>query len=128
MSPAPSPDGAIVVHGIPNCDTVKKARAWLAAQAGAVPVRFHDLRRDGVPDALPGWIAEAGLARLVNRSGTTWRRLDEAARAEAAEAGTAQALLRREPTLIRRPVVRWPDGRITVGFDPSVFEARLAGR
>jgi Spx/MgsR family transcriptional regulator len=64
----------ITVHGIPNCDTVKRARAWLGERG--VNHRFHDFRKDGVPaEALDGWIARLGWERLLNRQGTTWRRL-----------------------------------------------------
>lgn len=113
-----------VVHGIPNCDTVKKARAWLDERGvGAV---FHDFRRDGVPaDRLDAWIAELGWQPLLNTRGTTWRRLDEATRAAAADAAGARALMVREPSVIKRPVVDWPDGRSTVGFDAADWSTRV---
>jgi Spx/MgsR family transcriptional regulator len=123
-----SPDRTLVLHGIPNCDTVKKARAWLAEHAGAagVAVTFHDFRKQGVPDdALDAWIAALGWERLVNRSGTTWRRLDEAARAAVTDAASARALMQAQPSVIRRPVVRWPDGTLTVGFDADAWAHRL---
>ena len=81
----------IVVHGIANCDTVKRARAWLAGQGAAL--RFHDFKKAGVPaDALDAWIAAVGWERLVNRQGTTWRKLDDAARAAVVDAASARAL------------------------------------
>jgi len=119
----------LTLHGIPNCDTVKKARAWLAAQAPAagVEVRFHDFRKLGVPADLLGPASEAlGWERLLNRSGTTWRRLDEAERAAVTDAPTAIALMQAQPSVIRRPLVRWPDGRFSVGFDAADFAARLS--
>ena len=65
----------IVLYGIPNCDTVKKARAWLDGQG--VAYRFHDFKKQGVPgEQLDGWISQLGWERLVNRQGTTWRKLD----------------------------------------------------
>lgn len=126
QTPAPR---VLTLHGIPNCDTVKKARAWLAAQAPAagVEVQFHDFRKQGVPAELLGPASETlGWERLINRSGTTWRRLDEAERAAVTDAATAIALMQTQPSVIRRPLVRWPDGRFSVGFDAADFAARLA--
>ena len=66
-----------IVYGIPNCDTVKKARAWLSEQG--VEYSFHDYKKQGVPaDRVDAWIASVGWEPLVNRQGTTWRKLDEA--------------------------------------------------
>lgn len=109
----------VTVYGIPNCDTVKKARAWLA-EAG-FDVTFHDLRKDGVPPAeLDGWLQRFGWERLVNRAGTTWRRLDDATRAAVTDAASAKALLLEQPSLIKRPVVHWHEaGRWTLGFGPN---------
>ena len=118
----------LTLHGIPNCDTVKKARAWLAAQAPAagVEVHFHDFRKQGVPAELLGPASDAlGWERLLNRSGTTWRRLDEAERAAVTDAATAIALMQAKPSVIRRPLVRWPDGAFSVGFDAADFARRL---
>lgn len=116
----------IVLHGIPNCDTVKKARAWL--QARGVDHRFHDFRKDGVPaDRLAHWLTDLDWALLVNRKGTTWRQLGPAAQAAVTDAASAADLMRREPSVIKRPVVDWGD-RTTVGFDPVAWEALLAAR
>jgi Spx/MgsR family transcriptional regulator len=106
----------ITIYGIPNCDTVKRARAWLTDHA--LEHRFHDFRKDGVPAArLDAWLAAAGWERLVNRQGTTWRKLDDAAKAAVVDAATARTLLLAQPSVIKRPVVEWADGRISVGFD-----------
>ncbi len=127
MSPLSPPPAAPVVHGIPNCNTVKRARAWLAAQGSAAT--FHDFKRQGVPaDRLDAWIAELGHTALLNTRGTTWRRLDEADRAAAADAAGARALMLREPSVIRRPVVDWPDGRTMAGFDEADWASRLRPR
>jgi arsenate reductase (glutaredoxin) len=116
----------IVLHGIPNCDTVKKARAWLSGRG--IEHRFHDLRRDGVPGhRLDAWIAQIGWERLLNRKGTTWRRLDASAQAAALDPPGARALMLREPSVIRRPVVDWPGGSCSAGFDPADWGARLDG-
>ncbi len=108
------------VFGIPNCDTVKKARAWLQAQG--IEHQFHDFKKQGVPpEALDRWLASAGWELLVNRKGTTWRGLDEALRAGVTDAPSARALLLAHASVIKRPVVEWADGRITVGFDPVAW-------
>jgi Spx/MgsR family transcriptional regulator len=117
---------AITLYGIPNCDTVKKARAWLGAQG--LGHDFHDFRKQGVPPELDGWLAEHGWQKLVNRQGTTWRKLDAAAQAGVTDAASAKAALLAQPSLIKRPVVRWPDGRTTVGFDAADWASRAAGR
>ena len=115
-----------IVYGIPNCDTVKKARAWLAAQG--VEVRFHDFKKAGVPaDHLDAWLRAAGWETLLNRKGTTWRRLDAATQLAAQDAAGARALMLAESSLIKRPVVEWGEGPagLTVGFDPTAWQARL---
>ncbi len=115
----------ITLYGIPNCDTVKRARAWLAERG--VQHHFHDFKKAGVPaQALPHWLAALGWERLLNRAGTTWRRLDDARRTAVADRASAAALMREAPSVIKRPVVQWPDGAVTVGFDAADWAARLA--
>lgn len=112
------------LYGIPNCDTVKKARAWLDGHG--VAYRFHDFTRDGVPaDALAQWLQEAGRDTLLNRKGTTWRQLADTQRAAVVDDKRAAALLKSQPSLIKRPVVEWSDGRLTVGFDAAGWVAAL---
>jgi Spx/MgsR family transcriptional regulator len=114
----------ITLYGIPNCDTVKRARAFLADRGAEV--RFHDFKKAGVPaDRLAAWMQAAGWERLLNRQGTTWRKLDDAVKAAAADAAGAAALMQAQPSVIKRPVVEWPDGAVTVGFDGADFAARL---
>ena len=106
------------LYGIPNCDTVKKSRAWLVGEGLACT--FHDFKKSGVPeDRLQAWLAAAGWETLLNRKGTAWRGLDESVRARVVDAASAAAVMRQWPSVIKRPVVEWPDGRITVGFDPA---------
>lgn len=113
----------ITLHGIPNCDTVKKARAWL--DANGREHRFHDFKKLGVPEAgLDAWLAAAGWETVLNRKGTTWRGLDEATRAAVTDAASARALMLAQPSLIKRPVVVWSDGAITVGFDAADWATR----
>ena len=122
-TPAPGNPAEAVVYGIPNCDTVKKARAWLAERG--VPYRFHDFKKQGVPPQhLARWQAAAGWDKVLNRQGTTWRKLPPEAQAAVTDAASAAALLQREPSAIKRPVVEWPGGAITVGFAPSDWAAR----
>ena len=112
----------ISVYGISNCDTVKKARAWLTAQG--MDYEFHDFKKLGVPERELGlWIDALGWEKLVNRKGTTWRALDTAAQASVIDAGSAIAAIRVSSSLIKRPVVRWASGEITVGFDANTWQA-----
>jgi len=111
----------ITVYGIPNCDTVKKARAWLTQQG--FQSSFHDFKKQGVPAALlPIWLGEFGRDKLVNRAGTTWRKLEDAAKAAVIDDASATVLMLAEPSLIKRPVVCWPDGSWTLGFSAELFE------
>jgi arsenate reductase (glutaredoxin) len=106
----------IDVYGIPNCDTVKKAKAWLVTQGLASS--FHDFKKLGVPaDKLPAWASAVGWDKLINRQGTTWRKLDAASQASAATPQGALELALANPSIIKRPVVQWPNGYVTVGFD-----------
>lgn len=112
------------VYGIPNCDTVKKARAWLT-ERGQAP-QFHDFKKSGVPpERLAAWVEALGWEPLLNRQGTTWRKLTAEQQAQAVDAAGAGALMRAQPSVIKRPVVEWPDGAITVGFKPPEWEARV---
>lgn len=111
------------LYGIPNCDTVKRARAWLAEHG--VAHAFHDLKKQGVPaEQLAAWVQAVGWEKLLNRQGTTWRKLEPAAQAAAADAAGAMALMQAQPSVIKRPVVQWPDGSVTVGFDAAAWAAR----
>ena len=117
----------VTVYGIPACSTVKKARMWLDAQG--VAYQFHDFKKAGVPASqLPAWMAAASWQKLVNRQGTTWRKLDAAAQAGVCDATSASALLQTHTSAIKRPVVEWRRGkqtRITVGFDADVWTQLL---
>jgi arsenate reductase len=114
----------ITLYGIPNCDTVKRARAGLAERGASVA--FHDFKKAGVPaDQLDVWLQSAGWQRLLNRQGTTWRKLDAATQAAVVDEASARALMRVQASVIKRPVVRWADGHITVGFDVDEFARRL---
>jgi len=117
----------ITVYGIPNCDTVKRARAWLAAQG--IAHGFHDFKKQGVPEAqLDTWLQAVGWESLLNRKGTTWRKLDTATQADVVDAASARALMLAQASIVKRPVVEWADGRITAGFDAAIWAAHLASR
>ena len=112
------------LYGIPNCDTVKRARAWLAEHG--VDAVFHDFKKQGVPvDLLPAWLGTLGWSSLVNRQGTTWRKLDAATQAAVVDDASAAALMQAQPSVIKRPVVAWADGTLTLGFKPEDFAKRL---
>jgi len=114
------------IFGIPNCDTVKKARAWLTEHG--VAHAFVDFKKQGVDEAaLARWLAQLGWQALLNTRGTTWRRLDDAARAAVTDGASASALMLTQPSVIKRPVVAWPDGSVSAGFDPAAWQARLDG-
>lgn len=112
----------ITLHGIPNCDTVKKARAWLDAHGRAYA--FHDYKKAGVPEAaLRGWVERLGWGALLNRSGQTFRKLPEADKADL-DAGKAVRLMLAHPSAIRRPVL--VDGEtLLVGFSADEYATTL---
>ena len=113
----------VTVYGIPNCDTVKKARAWLAARG--IAADFHDFKKQGVPEpALRGWVNALGWEALLNRRGTTWRQLDPARQARVVDADSAIALMREQPSVIRRPVLVRGDV-LRVGFDADDWAGTL---
>jgi arsenate reductase (glutaredoxin) len=114
----------LTLYGIPNCDTVKRARAWLAEHGQAL--QFHDFKRSGVPEAeLERWMEQLGWERLLNRQGTTWRKLDQALRNTLTDATQAKRLMLANPSCIKRPVVAWPHGEVSVGFDVADWAARV---
>ena len=118
---------SVTLYGIPNCDTVKRARAWLADHG--IDAAFHDFKKAGVPaDPLDAWLDALGWEALLNRKGTTWRKLDEATRDAVVDRASARALMLAQPSVIKRPVVAW--GSVTtVGFDPASWPpAGLARR
>ena len=113
---------AIVLYGIPNCDTVKKARAWLADRG--VAYQFHDFRKQGVPTgSLDRWIHLCGWEQLLNRQGTTWRKLEPREQAAVIDGPSAKAVMLAHPSVIKRPVVEW-DGDTTIGFDAKAWSLR----
>ena len=113
----------VTLYGIKNCDTVKKARHWLDEHR--VAYAFHDYRTEGIDRArLNAWVAAAGWETVLNRSSATFRALPDAAKGGLTKA-KAIALMLREPTMIKRPVLE-ADGEILVGFKPEAYETALA--
>ncbi len=113
----------ITLYGIPNCDTVKRARAWMDQHGLACT--FHDFKKLGVPAApLAAWCEAAGWERVLNRQGTTWRKLDADQQVAVVDSASAQRLMLEQPSLVKRPVVVWSDGAITVGFSDQAWAGR----
>ncbi len=115
----------VVVYGIPNCDTVKKARVWLDDHG--VEFDFHDFKKAGLTAAIvKGWLKDVPLETLVNRRGTTWRALPDEVKASAETEAGAIALMLDKPSVIKRPVVE-VDGRVkALGFVADQYAALFA--
>ncbi|QTC92971.1 arsenate reductase [Brevundimonas goettingensis] len=110
------------MYGIPNCDTVKKARDWLGANG--VAFEFHDYKKAGIDRAsLERWVAEHGWETVLNRAGTTFKKLPDADRVDL-NPDKAIELMLAQPSMIKRPVLDLGDRRI-VGFKPDVYAAAL---
>ena len=119
----------LTLYGIPNCDTVKKARGWLDARGTAYS--FHDYKKAGADEAsLRRWVDAMGWETVLNRAGTTFRKLPEADRADL-DADKAIALMLAQPSMIKRPVLDL-GGKLLVGFKPDIYgkevPAKLRGK
>jgi arsenate reductase len=113
---------AVTIHGIKACDTMKKARAWLDGHG--VAHGFHDYKASGIDaDTLRRWAGQVGWETLLNRAGTTFRKLPEAAR-DGLDEAEAIALMLAQPSMIKRPVLD-VDGALLVGFKPDAYAARF---
>ena len=113
----------ITIYGIKNCDTMKKARGWL--EKNDVAYAFHDYKTDGIDRArLERWAKSVGWETLLNRAGTTFRKLPDAAKANLTEA-KAIALMLDQPAMIKRPVLDLGGGKFLVGFKPETYKAAL---
>ena len=109
----------MILYGIRNCDTMKKAQAWL--QVHAFEYRMHDYRRDGLEaQRLQDWCSRLGWQALINTRGTTWRRLTPEQQSIATTADAVRLMLE-QPALIRRPVLETPEGRLLIGFEPQRY-------
>jgi arsenate reductase len=110
----------VTIYGIRNCDTMKKARAWLDGRG--IAYAFHDYKAAGIAqETLESWVRTVGWETLLNRAGTTFRKLPEADKAGLDEA-RAIALMTAQPSMIKRPVLQ-AGGRLLVGFKPELYAA-----
>jgi len=110
------------IYGIRNCDTMKKAFAWLDSRK--IAYDFHDYKKDGVPPGkLKEWAGQAGWEKLANTRGPTWRKIPEAQRDNPTEARVL-ALLAQNSSAIKRPIVE-AGSKLLVGFDPDEYAAKL---
>lgn len=110
----------VKLHGISNCDTVRKTKKWL--DTNKVDYKFIDFRKDGIEKSdVQRWVEQAGLDKVLNKRGTTWRKLSENQQNFKSEE-EAITLLHREPTLIKRPVLEF-DEKIEIGFDETNYKA-----
>ncbi len=115
----------LTLYGIPNCDTVKKARAWLTENG--VEYQFHDFKKQGVPaERLDIWLRNVGWETLLNRKGTAWRQLDDGIKSSVVDAVSARKVMLSHASTIKRPVVEWPAGA-TVGFKSEDWAVRAKG-
>lgn len=111
------------IYGIANCDTMKKARAWLAEHG--IDAAFHDYKKAGIErKQLERWIKEVGWEALLNRAGTTFRKLSDAEKANI-DQRKAVALMLAQPSLIKRPVLDFGKGKLIVGFKPELYAAEF---
>lgn len=109
------------LYGIPNCNTVKKARAWLDEHG--VAYDFHDYKKQGVDRAmLESWLEQMPWEKLVNRAGMTWRGLDELEKSAVIDDNSAMALMIHKPSVIRRPVMADGSRIVAIGFDATTYE------
>ena len=114
----------IEIYGIPNCDTIKKARKWLDAKG--LEYTFHDYKKESVDLALVHtWIDAAGWEKVLNRAGTTFRKLPEAEKADL-DADKAAAIMIAQPSCIKRPIAAF-DGGVLIGFNAAEWDQALVG-
>lgn len=110
----------VTLYGITTCDTVRKARTWLDGKG--IAYRFHDFRAEGLEETrLAGWLDALGWEIVLNRAGTSFRKLTEAERA-GLDRAKAERLILANPTLVKRPVLE-TDGKVMVGFKPEIYAA-----
>lgn len=111
---------ATILFGIPNCDTVRKARSWLEREG--IDYTFHDFRKAGIArDLVNAWLAHVGWDILVNRKGTTWRALSDERKAAITDAASATELMLESPSVIKRPVLV-SGGKTHVGFSDALYQ------
>jgi arsenate reductase len=116
----------VTIYGIPNCETMKKARSWLDKQK--IEHHFHDYKKEGIDlERLEVWSKKVGWETLLNRAGTTFKKLPDKVK-EGVTEKMALALMLEQPSMIKRPVLDLGRGRIVVGFKPETYEQAFVAR
>src|ERR1051325_1738335 len=116
----------LTIYGIKNCDTMKKARAWLDQRG--VDYAFHDYKTAGLERAkLEGWAKKVGWEALLNKAGTTFRKLPDKDKEDLTEAKAIKLMLA-QPSMIKRPVLELSGGKLLVGFKPELFAGAFPAR
>ena len=115
---------AITVYGIKNCDTVKKSLNWLTAHK--IAFDFHDYKTQSITESkLKAWCAQVGWEVLLNKKGTTWRKLDEKTQASVTDERAAIAVMMANTSIIKRPVIEKKDKVLAVGFDEKLYSEQM---
>ena len=115
---------ALILYGIPNCNTVKKARDWLESQH--IAYEFHDFKKHGVSvQLLENWLTQQPYEKLINRAGLTWRGLDDNTKANIIDNAAAIALMQAKTSVIKRPILEKNGVIITIGFSESIYTEKL---
>ena len=116
---------ALILYGISNCNTVKKAREWLASQH--IAYEFYDFKKHGASQQLlENWLTQTPFDKLINRAGLTWRGLDEATKASIVDNAAATALMQAKTSVIKRPILEKNGKIITIGFTENIYAEKLA--
>lgn len=114
----------MIIYGIKNCDTVKKALTWLKNKK--VDFEFHDYKTNGISEQkLKEWSKQVGWESLVNKRGTTWRQLEESAQAKITNEAAAIALMKDKTSIIKRPLIEKDGKVVALGFDESAYKSKF---
>jgi arsenate reductase (glutaredoxin) len=116
---------ALKLYGIPNCNTVKKARDWL--ESHAIAYEFHDFKKQGTSaPLLESWLSQVSHEKLINRAGLTWRGLDDNTKANTIDNASASALMQAKTSVIKRPILEKNGKILYLGFDETQYQTLLA--
>lgn len=116
----------MIVYGIKNCGTVKKAITWL--NENSIPFEFHDYKKESVAkEKLQAWSRQAGWENLLNRKGTTWRKLDDAQKDKVKDEAGAIEVLAANTSMIKRPVLEQDGQLLAIGFNEEEYTKKLKG-
>lgn len=110
----------LTLYGIPNCNTVKKARTWL--DENGVAYTFHDFKKSGIDEVtIQQWLTQHPWEKLINRAGLTWRGLDETTKSSITDNTSATTLMQAKTSVIKRPVLVKDNNIISLGFDENLY-------